>query len=270
MVLADSPAAVLPPDGEQRNLPKCCSKSPTGSVFVPTSTPPITPGSTCSRRIGWKARPHTATSRFATRELKNNFGGERGLDWFKEQRPHQVEEEAGGGLLAPVRRRARAHLLGIHAADRQQNRCDRRAARPQDPDGILPAVAGFPAVHVALLPQSRISIFTPSITATSSTPTASPWRTLGSTKRRGSIRSPTRSRSIAAQAGKRRLDDGQLVWVEKRDRTQGQGPAEAHGGHPSRRHRHRRDVRPLERRHAGRQGQRRVLQRAARTRLGRT
>ena len=69
-------------------------------------------------------------------------------------RRHQMEEEARGSLLAPLRRRARADLLGVHAADRREDRRDRRAARPQDSAGILRAAAGFPALPLARLQEA--------------------------------------------------------------------------------------------------------------------
>ena len=65
-------------------LPRCCSKSPIVSASVPISMPPTTPRSICKPPYRLAGDTSYTYEQICDAELKNNFGAERGLDWFKQ------------------------------------------------------------------------------------------------------------------------------------------------------------------------------------------
>ena len=205
---------LLPPDGEQRNCADVLLEIADRVGFRADLNAAYNASLNIQAPHRLEGETQYSYAQICDAELKNNFGDERGLDWFKEQGLIKWKKKPAGSLLAPVRRRARAHLLGIHAADRRKDRCDRRAARSQDSDGILRTVTGFPAVHVALLSQTGFRLlyafYYRDIVHTNSFTMENPWLD-------EAARLDPFSYTIAinaTEARKKSLHDGQLVWVE--------------------------------------------------------
>ena len=182
-------------------------------------------------------------------------------------RSDQMEEKAGGGLLASLRRCARSDLLGVPEADRREDCRYRRTARICDSPGVLPTATGFPPLSLALLREGGLRLLRLLLPRCGAHQQLHHGESLA---RRGGAAGSVllRDRHQPQRGHQARLRGRAAGLCRERDRPQGQRPPEADRGHPSRGPRLCRHVRPLDRRPADREGQRGFLQRSAGPRLG--
>ena len=213
MVLADSPARAA----ARRRAAALCRRAARDrrSRRIPrrSSTRPTMPGSTCSRRIGWSAITRYSYEQICDAELKNNFGAERGLDWFKQnglikwkKKPEEVYWRPFVDVRVPIYWEFLKPIGDKIAA----------IAEPrglQYPDGILRAAAGLPAVPLALLRQAGLRLLRLLL------PRCHPHQQLHDgesvARRGGAARSVLlHDRDQCERRQEAGLSDGQLVWVE--------------------------------------------------------
>ena len=195
-------------------LPTYCSRSPTGRLPPDMLRRLSTPRSTSRRRIGCDVTSKYTYEQICDAELKNNFGDRARLRLVQGERRHQVAEEAAGGVLAPVHRRARADLLGVDAAARRKIAAIAEPRGLQDPARILSAAAGLPAVPRRMLPQAGFRFLRLLLPRHRAHQQLHHGECVA--RRGGPARSVLVPIAINTEAGtaRRGSADGELVWVE--------------------------------------------------------